>query len=122
MGYTMRSGRYANTEDVVLAPLALRNNASATGPEVELGDRGVLRLRLAVTTETGTAPTLNVTIETSKTGAPGTWYEAGTFDEVEEETGDFDTVFLIDRFVRAKWEVGGSGGAAFTFGLSGEAV
>lgn len=48
MGYHMQDGRYADTRDVVLAGAATRTE-SGSGAAIELGDRGTLRLQLAVT-------------------------------------------------------------------------
>lgn len=124
MGYHRQDRRWADTEDITLAPLDTRADAEATGTEVELGDRAVVRLALTVTAKTGTTPTLDVTIETSHDGA--TWYEAGTFEQIEDPnltSGPLVArgVFPVDRFVRAKWEVGGSD-PSFTFSLAGEAA
>lgn len=126
MGYMTNEGRWANTVDeLVLAALAERNDAEATGEPIELGDRGTLRAVLTVTAKAGTSPTLDVTIETSRDGA--TWYEAGSFDQVSDPnltSGPLVVrkIVAIDRFVRVKWEVGGSADPALTFSLEAEAV
>lgn len=123
MGYMTQDGRYANTVDeVVLAASALRDDAEATGDEIELGDRGTLRASLQVTAKAGTGPTLDVTIETSHDGS--TWYEAGTFSQLSDPAVPTTVrkIFTVDRFVRAKWEVGGSGGPSLTFSLEAEAA
>lgn len=124
MGYHRQDRKWADTEDIVLAPLALRDDAEATGPELELGDRATVRLALTVTAKAGTAPTLDVTIETSHDGA--NWYEAGAFDQLSDPSVTTPLVvrgiFAIDRFVRAKWEVGGSDNPSLTFSLDGEAA
>ena len=125
MGYHRTSDRrWADTEDIVLAPLALRDDAEATGTEFELGDRATVRLALTVTAKAGTTPTLDVTIETSHDGV--TWYEAGAFAQLSDPTVTTPVVarkvFAIDRFVRAKWEVGGSADPSLTFALAGEAA
>lgn len=124
MGYHRQDRKWADTEDIVLAPLALRDDAEATGTELELGDRATVRLALTVTAKAGTTPTLDVTIETSHDGV--TWYEAGAFAQISDPTLTNPLVvrqiFAIDRFVRAKWEVGGSGSPSLTFSLDGEAA
>lgn len=125
MGYHRQDRKWADTEDIVLAPLALRDDAEATGPELELGDRATVRLALTVTAKAGTAPTLDVTIETSHDGA--NWYEAGSFGQVSDPnltSGPLVVrkIVAIDRFVRAKWEVGGSDTPSLTFSLDGEAA
>ena len=123
MGYHRQDRKWADTEDIVLAPLALRGDAEATGTELELGDRATVRLALTVTAKAGT-PTLDVTIETSHDGV--TWYEAGAFDQLSDPAVTTPLVvrgvFAVDRFVRAKWEVGGSDTPSLTFSLDGEAV
>lgn len=122
MGYTTASGRYADTVAINLNPL---EGASLTidgkSAIVELGDRGVVRLRL-LTTACSTGDTLDVTIETSNDGV--TFYSAGTFTQVTDALGapaDQRKTFVLDRFVRADFNVGGSGIAIATT-LTGEAV
>lgn len=124
MGYHRQDRKWADTEDIVLAPLALRDDAEATGPELELGDRATVRLALTVTAKAGTSPTLDVTIETSHDGA--NWYEAGAFAQLSDPdltSGPLVVrkIVAIDRFVRAKWEVGGTD-PSLTFSLDGEAA
>lgn len=123
MGYHMKSsGRWAKTEKVILHPSAERDDASANGAEFELGDKGVLRLVANVTAKSGTSPTLDLTVETK--GEDGTWYEAGTFTRFNDPTvpATERKAFAVDRFVRLKWEVGGSGSPSLTFEVSGEAA
>lgn len=123
MGYHMNSsGRWAKTEPVTLAPSATRDDSSATGVEIELGDKGTLRLVATVTAKSGTDPTLDLTVETK--GEDGTWYEAGTFAQFDDPTvpAAQRQVFAVDRWVRLKWEVGGTSSPDFTFEVKGEAA
>lgn len=117
MGYHMQSGRYANVEDLILAPSAART-ATGNGAAVELGDRTAVRLTLDVTAASGTGPTLDVTVQTSRDGV--TWYEAGTFTQATG-AGTQRKVFAVDRFVRGSWTVGGTT-PSFTFSMLGEAA
>jgi hypothetical protein len=117
MGYTTASGRWANTEDLPLAPSAARTT-TANGAAIEVGDKGVARLALDVTARTGTTPTLDVTIQTSFDGV--TWRTAGTFTQATA-VGTQRASFNIDRFVRATWTIGGTT-PNFTFSVTGEAV
>lgn len=116
-GYTMADGRYAEVEPVTLAASAART-ATGNGSGAELGDRRVARLKLDVTAASGTSPTLDVTIQTSRDGT--TWYTAGTF---AQRTGiaNESKVFAIDRHVRASWTIGGTT-PSFTFSIIGEAA
>jgi hypothetical protein len=115
----MKSGRWADTESVVLANAASVSGASGTGTAVELGDRGVGRLTLLVSA-LGAGTTLTVTIMTSDA-------ESGTYRAVSAFTGAGATgsealsFAGLDRWVRADWAlVGGTTTATYT--VSGEAV
>ena len=117
MGYPTKSGRWAKTFDLPLAAAGART-ASGNGNAIEVGDKGVARLRLNVTAASGTTPTLNVTIQTSHDGT--TWRSAGTFTQataVSEQRATFN----IDRFVRPTWAIGGTT-PSFNFTITGEAV
>lgn len=117
MGYPTKSGRWADTRSLVLAASAART-ATGTGSAIEIGDKPVARLLLDVTARTGTTPTLDVTIETSFDGA--TWRSAGTFTQVTA-TGQQRGNFMLDRYVRASWTIGGVT-PNFTFSIAGEAA
>jgi len=116
MGYTKQSGKWADTRDVDFSPPAALD-ADALSVVIELGDRGTLRLVLDVTA-VSSADTLDVAIETSREGV--TWYSAGTFTQVTAVSTQRKT-FVIDRFIRANYDVGGSA-ISIAFTLKGEAV
>lgn len=116
-GYTKADGRYANVHPITPAASAART-ANGNGSSIELGDRAVARLKLDVTAASGTSPTLDVTVQTSRDGA--TWYTAGTFTQRTGVASE-EKVFAIDRFVRASWTVGGTS-PSFTFSVAGEAA
>jgi hypothetical protein len=112
----MRSGRWADTDTVILIPQGARA-ASFDGEGIELGDCGVARLTLAVSDVTGTG-TLNVAIETRENGdAP--WRSLGTFPARGTVGNERRSFGGLDRFVRATAAVDA---ATFTFAVFGEAA
>lgn len=115
MGYHKQDGRFADTEDVTLLAAAA-HDATVTGPWIELGDRNTLRLVLEVTAASGT---LDVAVETSRTGAASDKVAVGSFTQAAAEGVERKCMAGIDRFVRAVGTI--SGGGAFTFSLAGEA-
>jgi hypothetical protein len=124
-GYTTQDRRYADTVDeIVLAPLDARVGASGTGEAYELGDRATLRVVATVTAKTGTSPTLDLTVQTSRDGV--TWYTAGTFAQFDDPDVSSPVLarqcFAIDRFVRLSWAIGGSSTPGLTFGAIAEAA
>lgn len=117
MGYQMQSGRFARTDDITLRePNSAAVTATFATSAVEGGDRSVARLVLDVTAASGTSPTLDVVVQTSRDGV--TWYTAGTFTQATAVVTR-RLVCPIDRFVRAQCTVGGTT-PSFTFTLSGE--
>lgn len=92
-------------------------------PEVDDGGpvRGLLsRALLTVTAKSGTNPTLLVSIETSPDGATG-WRVVGSFTVASTTTYQRLSFAPLERYVRATWTLGGTGGPKFTFSLSGVA-
>jgi hypothetical protein len=119
MGYFDTNNRWVNTEAKTLAASAART-ASGTGSAVALGESKNLRLTLAVTAKSGTAPSLFVQIETSADGS--TWRSLGGFTALNDATGSQTLSFPgADRYVRAKWTVSGTD-PSFTFSVSGESA
>jgi len=127
-GYSTRAGRFANLMSVVLYAAGSVLAAVAAGvasPSVELGDRGTMRLNLAVTAFAGTAaPTLAVTIQTSPDNVNWTTIVASPGAASFTNAAGVTTQRLIftglDRFVRALTTVTGTN-PSFTFSLTGEA-
>lgn len=118
-----QSGPYAgqpyDQDEVTLLASAART-ASFNGDAVEVGDRGTLRLDLAITAASGTAPTLQVQIETRKNSSDA-WRVVDSF-AVQTTTGTARKTFTgLDREARAACAIGGTT-PSFTFSLSGEAV
>lgn len=129
MGYGMVNGEYADTEDLGVSDTARALKASgaiaATGSGAgrELGDKGILRLLLAITAVAGTNPTLDVTVETSiDNGVADAWRSIGTFAQKTGVSTERKTFVGADRFVRLSWTIGGTASPSFTFSVTGEAV
>ena len=118
MGYNTAKGRFADTVDVTLHASAART-ASDNGSSVELGDRGTLRLDLVVSAASGTLPSLQVDIQTSKDGT--TWRAIGGFTALAAAGSQRASFPGCDRFVRASYTLSGTT-PSFTFSVSGEAV
>lgn len=118
MGYTKANGQFADVEPIVLNPL---EGAAVTvdgySAVLELGDRALARLTLAATS-VSSGDTVDVTIQTSPDGV--NWYTSGTFAQVTAP-GSESKLFLLDRFVRAHFDVGGSG-VSIACTLAGEAA
>jgi len=108
MGYTMRNGKYADTLEINLAPIEGVLTQDGNSAVVEVGSKRVLNLHLLIDS-VSTDDTLDVTIQTSFDGV--TWYSAGTFTQATDAGGDpLDQRkdFVVNRFVRADFNVGGS--------------
>jgi hypothetical protein len=134
-GYHMADGHFAPHLEI---DLNLGASGSGVGPTysdaVEVGSHRVLALTLAVAALSAD-DTLSVTLETSATGAPGTWYRAqgGAAPGGTEVVGGFTQVaaasvpagqsgvFITDKFVRAAY-TGGDAGTTYTCTLTGTAA
>ena len=102
---------------VVLAASAARTT-SASGAHIQTRDDDTARLTLNVTASGGTGPTLDVDVETSSDGS--SWSTAGSFAQATGTGSQRLVVSNLDRFVRANWSIGGTGGPTFTFSVAGE--
>lgn len=94
---------------------------SGTSANVDLLQRTALELVLNVTATAGTAPTLDLLVETSADGSTG-WREAGRFDRASDVGPLAQVIASCSRWVRLKWTIGGSAGPGFTFSVAGDAV
>lgn len=113
------AGQSYDQDEVTLLPSAART-ATFNGDSVEVGDRGTLRLDLAITAMSGTTPTLQVQIETRKNSSD-TWRTVDAFP-VQTATGTTRKTFTgLDRLVRAVSSIGGTT-PSITYSLGGEAV
>lgn len=118
MGYAMRNGQWADTIDLKLNPL---EGAAVTtdgySAIVEVGDRAIARLVLDATV-VSSGDTVDVTVQTSRDGV--TFYTSGTFTQVTAVSAE-SKVFLLDRFVRAHFNVTGAA-ISIACTLTGEAA
>lgn len=105
MGFVRENGQWADVEDISLPPIEGTLTIDGLSRVVELGDRATLNLVLAVSAVSA-SDTLDVTIEGSadKTN----WYALGTFTQVSAP-GTERKAFPADRYVRANFNVTGSG-------------
>lgn len=114
-------GQTPNLDVIDLSPAA-PVTTTANGTAVLLGDRGTVRLKLDVTAENdaATAETLDVSIQTSFDGT--TWRAVAAFAQITNVGNERKSFTGIDRYIRAVYTVGGTGGPSFTFTVKGEAV
>lgn len=114
-----RQGQNYDADEVTLRESAAMTTTT-TGEWYELGDRGELRLDLAITAVSGTAPSLHVQIETAKTTS-GTARAVDAFGPTFATGSERRAMGGLDRFVRYVATLGGTS-PSFTFSLTGEAV
>src|SRR5260370_19525821 len=114
----MQNGRWADT--LPFTPFGVQTlTASTNSTQIELGDRAVARLTLNVTAVAGTAPTLDIAIQTRRDDAD-TWRTIGTFPTANGVANQRLCFNGLDRFVRAVVTIGGTAGPSFTFPLHRE--
>jgi len=115
MGYHKPDGGYADTEEINMASGVL--SATQNGTSFVTGHRTALRLTLAVTAASA-SPTLDVAIETSRDGT--TWAAVAAFTQATGVTSQAKVFGPLDRYVRAKETLGGTGTVTRT--ITGELV
>jgi hypothetical protein len=124
-GYSTGGGRFADLLSCVLWAAGSTLAATANSNSVELGDRGTLRLTLAVTGVLGGTPSMSVAVQTSPDNATWTTITASpgavSFSAATGVTSQRLIFTGVDRFVRAVATVSG-GTPSLTFSLTGEAV
>lgn len=108
-------GRFLNRQQINLSPEAPIAQ-DAYSDWVELGDRSRVSLDL-VATSVSPGDSLDVTLQGSPDGTSASAYPIGTFDQVTDE-GSQRKTFVVDRFVRAKYDITGSAGAASVTGTA----
>jgi hypothetical protein len=87
-GYVRQDSRYAPTESLgvaasdgaALMPSADFGSGQTIGTPIEVGDKPTARLVLATSAKSGTNPTLDVIVQTSKDGSTS-WRYLGAFDQ-----------------------------------------
>ena len=117
--YGDRAGQAYEEDSISLLASAARTT-STTSDILEVGDKASLRLDLAVTVVSGTAPTMHVQIETREAYGSGTWRVVDAFPIVSSVSSLRRSIGGLDRFVRAVCTIGGST-PSFTFSLTGTA-
>lgn len=115
----MGDGQWASLDNVTLAGVAART-ATVTLDPVEVGDKGTLRLDLDVTAASGTTPTLDGTVQTSKSEA-GPWRTLGSFAQATAAGTERKSFSGCDRWARVAFTIGGTT-PSFTASVTGEAV
>jgi hypothetical protein len=120
--YHRADGRFAPVHNAHLVPDAVVT-ANGIGNVLEMGEHTTLRLKQEVLEGSGTLPTLDCVIETSSVSDPDSalWYTVGIFSQKIAGGVSEDQVFPgCDRFVRARWTVGGTGTPTFRHKVTGE--
>ncbi len=100
--------------DTIVAP-ATRTTSADTGPITGWGAIQTIRTQLAVTTVSGTAPSLTVVVEDSLDGV--TWWQLATFTPATAVGAQVINIGkpFTDR-LRWRWTITGSG-ASFAFSV-----
>lgn len=104
----------AGTEDTTA------KTATFTSDTIELGSYSTYRAELNITAASGTTPTLDVVIQTSKDGVTN-WQQAGYFSQQTAVSSHSNVFPNCDRFVRVVCTIGGTT-PSFTFTMKGYAV
>ena len=113
------AGQIYEQDDVTLLASATKTASYTTDP-YEIGDKTSLRLDLAVTAASGTAPLLHAQVVTCKTSG-GTYRAVDAF-LATSTTGTERRVFAgLDRFVKVVATIAGTN-PSFTHSISGEAL
>lgn len=120
MGYHKRDGIYVDSDDNLTIDAATRT-ATGQGAAVEV-EKGSGCFELVVSAASGTSPTLDVVVQTSKDGTGsglGAWRTVATFTQATAATSQRVSSTALDRFVRASATVGGTT-PSFTYVVRGD--
>lgn len=117
-GYHMADGRFARLFDASFNLAGTPRTATFNSASIELGDLPTMCIDLTVSAASGTTPTLDVTIQTSKDNA--TWRTVASFAQKTGVSTERKSFTGCDRFVRANCVIGGTT-PSFTFDITGEA-
>lgn len=112
--------QHVDAKEITLLAASSRT-ASENSAWIDVGDAHTLRLDLTITANSGTAETLDVTIQTRK-DANDTARTLGTFTQKTDGTDERKCFSGLDRQIRAVTTIGGSDTPTFAFSLSGELV
>lgn len=119
-GYGPRVGQLYEEDEVTLMASAARTS-STTSDVYEVGDKGTLRLSLAISAISGTGASLHAQIETRESYSSGTWRVVDAFGPKTATGTEYRSMSGLDRFVRAVCTIAGSS-PSITFALTGTAV
>ena len=115
-------GRFERQEDIDLSPAAAIT-VTAAGTGFETGDKGTLRLTQNVTAASGTSPTLDTAVQTSKdNGVTDAWRTIASFTQKTAVSAERKCFAGLDHWVRLNHTVGGTGSPSFTVTYTGSAV
>ena len=120
MGYHARDGEFVDTDDGVAIDAATRT-ATGQGSAVEVKKASGC-FELVVSAASGTTPTLDVVVQTSKDGTGsglGAWRTVATFTQATAASSQRVSSTALDRFVRASATVGGTT-PSFTYTVRGD--
>lgn len=113
--------RFRATATVCLAG-GVTETESTNGPWIDVGDKGVLRLRLNVTAHTAGGDTLDVAIQTSKDkGVSDAARSLGSFTQSADVGSERKSFSGADRYVRYASILAGAS-VSVTYTIDGEAV
>ncbi len=127
VGYQIQSGpfkgTYANTREADLQASKVLGSGNTPQDGVEFGDRGTIRARITVTAVSGTSPTLDGYLETSRdNGVNDSWRQIKTITQMLTTGVQYVSVGGADRFVRFNPTIGGSATPTVTCSVAAEAV
>lgn len=118
--YGPRIGQLYEADEIELIASGTRT-ASFTSDTYELGDRGTMRLALALSAISGTGARLHAQIETREAYSSGTWRVVDAFGPLTAAATYYRSMSGLDRFVRVVCTLQGSS-PSVTFALTGTAV
>lgn len=97
-------------------------SSSGAGASIDIGARALARAHIDITAVSGTAPTLDVVLETSRDQVIWRAAPVGAFAQATA-AGTQTRAFLdLERYVRARWTIGGTGSPSLTFSIVGSAL
>lgn len=121
MGYHANDGEFVDRDDAVTIQDQITRTATGNGAAVE-AKKGTGCFELVVTAASGTTPTLDVVVQTSKDGSGsglGAWRTVATFTQATAATSQRVSSTSLDRFVRAAATIGGTT-PSFSYSVRGD--
>lgn len=118
--YGSRAGQSYQEDEVTLVASGTRT-ASFTTDVFEIGDKGTLRLSLALSAISGTGARLHAQVETREAYGSGTWRVVDAFGPLFAAGTTNRSMSGLDRFVRVVCTIEGTS-PSVAFALTGTAV